>query len=94
MARRDTARWLTTLALCAAVLATFRVADAAFVRGLSRRGLHHPRPRDRQGHRLYAGGRGNPFVDNGGDGRFKDAFLSSISMILVSELGDEAIIAA
>ena len=31
-------------------------------------------------------------MDNGGDGGFKDAFLSSISMILVSELGDETFI--
>ena len=33
-------------------------------------------------------------MDNGGDGGFKDAFLSSISMILVSELGDETFIIA
>ena len=98
MARRDTARWLTTLALCAAVLATFRVADAARSSvGFRDGGLHHPRGGlgglDRAD-RLDAGGRGDPFVDNGGDGGFKDAFLSSISMILVSELGDETFIIA
>ena len=99
MARRDTARWLTTLALCAAVLATFRVADAARSSvGFRDGGLHHPRGglggTDRAD-RLDAGTlRGDPFVDNGGDGGFKDAFLSSISMILVSELGDETFIIA
>ena len=98
MARRDTARWLTTLVLCAAVLATFRVADAARSSvGFRDGGLDHPRGGlgglDRAD-RLDAGGRGDPFVDNGGDGGFKDAFLSSISMILVSELGDETFIIA
>ena len=44
MARRDTARWLTTLVLCAAVLATFRVADAARSSvGFRDGGLHQPR---------------------------------------------------
>ena len=44
MARRDSARLLTTLALCAAVLATFRVADAARSSvGFRDGGLHHPR---------------------------------------------------
>jgi hypothetical protein len=106
--RREHTRWLTTFALVLAVLATFRVADAARSSvGFRDGGLHHPhggldrRAGLRDDGALGAGGRlqggdvhGDAFVDNGGDGGFKDAFLSSISMILVSELGDETFIIA
>ena len=81
MARRDTARWLTTLALCAAVLATFRVADAARSSvGFRDGGLHHPRGGlgglDRAD-RLDAGGRGeNPGGgERGGAGEGSRGFL-------------------
>ena len=106
--RREQTRWLTTFAFVLAVLATFRVADAARSSvGFRDGGLHHPhggldrRAGLRDDGALGAGGRlqggdvhGDAFVDNGGDGGFKDAFLSSISMILVSERGDETFIIA